>query len=182
MFHSNTEQLISYWRARRGAGAAPARAGVNPADFANLAPQVFMLGRQAPGRFHFRLVGGFIADLHGRDLREAELLPLFEADDRTALQLALEALRRRPQPMVVDCEARTGAGQILRLEIMIAPLIGPDGVVDRFFGLYQPTSPVAALMGQRVHGLTVRTINIADPAAAALPRLRLASVEGRRIA
>jgi hypothetical protein len=183
MFHSNTELLISYWRTRRIAGAAPARADIDPADFSNLAPQVFMLGRQGPGRFHFRLAGGFVADLHGRDLRECELLPLFEPNHRTALQLALEALRREPQPLVMDCDARPRMGRPLGLEIMIAPLIGPSGDIDRYIGLYQPTSPVAALMGQSAQSLSVRAINAADPTtAAALPRLRLAAVEGRRIA
>jgi hypothetical protein len=182
MFHSNTEQLISYWRTRRSAGAAPVRANINPADFSTLAPQVFMLGRRGPGRFHFRLVGGFIADLHGEDLRESDLLALFDAGHRTALQLALEALCREPQPLVIDCEARPREGQPLRLEIMIAPLIGPSGGVDRFIGLYQPTSPVAVLMGRPVHSLAIRAISAADSTATSLPRLRLAAVEGRRIA
>lgn len=182
MFHSNTEQLISYWRARRGAAMAPVRADINPGDFSSLAPQVFMLGRQGPGRFHFRLVGGFVADLHGRDLRECELFTLFDAGQRTALQLALEAMRREPQPLVIDCDAQPHVGHPLRLEIMIAPLIGPSGHIDRFIGLYQPTSPVAALMGQTAHSLHIRAINTADPTTTALPRLRLAAVEGRLIA
>lgn len=142
-----------------------------------------MLGRAGPGLYRFRLVGGFVADLHGRDLRQDDLLSLWKADDRTALQLALEAVRRRPEPLVVAAEARAKTGATLAMEVMLAPLLASSGQLDRFIGLYQPTSPVAALMGQAVEALTVKAVAIAGPSGEApLPRLRLAALEGRRIA
>jgi hypothetical protein len=55
MFHSNTEQLIDYWRSRRTPGLAPLRAAVDPAELVELLPQIFMLGRQAPGQYEVRL-------------------------------------------------------------------------------------------------------------------------------
>ena len=60
MAHSSTELLIDYWRQRILSGRAPARASINPMDFPTLLPQVFMLGRKAPGDYGFRLVGGFV--------------------------------------------------------------------------------------------------------------------------
>jgi hypothetical protein len=45
VFHSNTEQLIDYWRSRGGEGGLPTRMAVNPADFSTVMNQVFILGR-----------------------------------------------------------------------------------------------------------------------------------------
>jgi hypothetical protein len=181
MFHSNTEQLIDYWRTRRGADQVPARAAINPLDFAPLLPQVFMLGRLGPGQYRVRLAGGFISDLHGRELRHDDFLRLWEPAARTPLQLALEAVRRHPEPLVIDAEARVGDGA-MRMEILIAPLRGPDGHVDRLIGLYQPLTPATALMGGVVRALHIRGIATTAPTDDPFPRLRLASLDGRQIA
>ena len=180
MFHSNTEQLIDYWRSRKGVDQTPERTAINPVDIAPMLPQVFMLGRLGPGQYRVRLAGGFITDLHGRELRGDDFLRLWDPAGRTALQLALEAVRRHPEPLVIETEARAGDG-VMRLEILIAPLRGPSGQVDRLIGLYQPVTPAAALMGGIVRGLHIRGItatSTADP----FPRLRLASIDGRRVA
>jgi len=181
MFHLSTEQLIDYWRARRGADPIPRRASIDPAHVLNLLPQVFMLGRAAPGQYQFRLVGGFVADLHGRDLRKESFLGLWASEDRTALQMALEAIRRRGEPLVADCDARVQAGPSVRMEITLAPLLGSNGEADRFIGLYQPTTPVAALQGRAAASLSVRALTTPG-ATTALPRLRLAAVRGAQIA
>jgi hypothetical protein len=183
MFHSNTEQLIDYWRGRRGAAPVAARASINPTDFAHLLPQVFMLGRRGPGQYHFRLAGGFIADLHGRDLRDEDLSRIWAPQDRTQLQLALESARRRPDPLVIEAEAVADSGVALQLEIMLTPLAGPTGAIDRMMGFYQPTSPVAALLGRPVATLRLKAIRTAGAdGAGALPRLRLAAIDGRLLA
>ena len=182
MFHSNTEQLIDYWQMRRIGAGAPARSMIDPADFTRVLPQIFILGRRGFGDFAFRLNGGFVADLHGRDLREESIINLWEPEDRAPLQLALETIRRRIEPLVIDCDAWPAHGLPLRLEMLIAPITGPGGETDRMIGLYQPMAPVAALKGRPVHGLSIRAILAGAGAREELPSLRLASVNGRRIA
>ena len=181
MFHSNTEQLIDYWRERRFGASAPSRADIDPADFSPVLPQVFILGRRGFGEYGFRLTGGFVADLHGRELRDENLVNLWAPEDRAPLQMALETIRRRVEPLVVDCDASAETGPGLRLEMMFAPLTGQDGEPDRMLGLYQPKTPAAALMGRTVQTLSIRAI-LAGGAGQTLPRLRLAAVNGRRIA
>ncbi len=181
MFHSNTEQLIDYWRERRGTDETPARSAIDPGDFTHVLPQIFMLGRQSPGQYRIRLAGGFIADLYGRELRHVDFLRLWGEAARTPLQLALEAVCRHPEPIVVDAEARTQIGSSMRLEVMIAPLTGPSGDIDRLIGLFQPTTPVAGLMGAAIRRLQIRSVtSTAQPDH--FPRLRLAAVDGRQIA
>jgi len=121
-----------------------------------------MLGRLRPGQYQFRLLGDFITDLHGRDLR-------------------LEAVRRRAEPLVVTCRAHAQSGCGMSMEIALAPLSGSDGERDRFLGLYQPISPVADLMGDAPVSLSILAITTPDTAADAFPRLRLTAMGGTRV-
>ena len=141
-----------------------------------------MLGRRGSGQYHFRLAGGFVTDLHGHDLKDEDLILLWSAEDRTQLQLSLELARRKPDPIVAVAEARTELGAVLELEILFMPLSAPSGDVDRVMGFYQPTSPVAALVGQPVKVLSLKSIRTVGVQGAVLPHLRLAAVDGRRIA
>lgn len=182
MFHSNTERLIDYWRDRGGEGQLPLRSQIDPADFAELWPQAFMLGRAASGDYRVRLAGAFVSELHRKDLRGRNALELFRYADRRDLQTALEAARLRPEPLVATVEA-VGDTATVPVEILFAPL-GADspGAPDRYLGLYQPLGIVSRLMGEAVHELAVRGLRGAGPANEEAPRLRLAAVDGRRIA
>lgn len=180
MFHPNTERLIDYWRERRGHYDLPLRSAVDPAGFSDLLPQVFMLGRDMPGRYPFRLVGGFVADLHARDLRGENVLSLWSPFDRGPLQATLERARSRPQPFVVRAEVvAEGAGPV-GMEVLFAPLATPGGEADRVIGLYQPTSMVHRLEGRTANSLSIRAIE--GPTHIEAPRLRLAAINGRLIA
>jgi hypothetical protein len=187
MSHSNTQRLTDYWRRRRGEARAPLRSSVDPCDFADLLPQVFILGRLAAGRYLYRLGGGLLEDLHGRDLRRAEFMPLWSAIDRLALQSAMEKALRHGQAIIVESEGHTADGNIARLEILLAPMISNTGEVDRFLGLYQPVSPLQRLYGRPIERLCIRQILTVSEGADGAPAqpsrmLRLASVDGRRIA
>ena len=61
MCHPNTERLIDYWQSRALDGAPPPRTSISPADFADLLPQVVMLGRVCSGIYPIRLAGALIA-------------------------------------------------------------------------------------------------------------------------
>ncbi len=179
MFHPNTERLIDYWRGCKGAGFLPARTAVDPGAFSDLLPQVFILGRVGPGSYPVRLSGGFVAELHGRELRGEQMLPLWSRTDRPLIQSALELVRRSPEPVVVSAEVRTRSGATVPMEVLLAPLVGKTGEADRYLGLYQPTARIYQLDGRPAAELIVRSI---AGAVEETPRLRLAAVYGRRIA
>lgn len=181
MFHSSTHRLIDYWRARVVHGRKPLRLSIDPSDFAPLAPQVFMIGRVCSGIYPIRLAGEFVADLHQRNLRAQNVLSLFKQADRLGLQAALEMARRRPEPIVATVDVRADEDAIA-MEVLFAPLAGTDGGPDRFLGLYQPLQMVARLGAEPVREFDVRIIRSAGPANEHLPRVRLAALDGRRIA
>jgi len=179
MFHSNTHRLIDYWRSKAVGGRPPARHAIDPAEFADLAPQVFMAGRVCSGIYPLRLVGGFLTAFHQRDLRQQNALSLFQQRDRMTLQTTLEMARRRPEPIVATVDVSAESGSI-GMEILFAPVAGTDGGPDRFLGLYQPLSLVARLRGDPPMEFAVRELR--NGGAAEAPRLRLAALDGRRIA
>lgn len=181
MVHPNTERLTEYWRAQSGDAAMPRRADIDPMAFHTLLPQTFIIGRSADGTFPFRLVGGLIADLHRADLRGQDLLSLWRAGDRWQLKSALEFARRRPEPVIVSADILADGVPAVGMEILFAPLTGPSGEADRFIGLYQPTGPLSRLLGQPARMLAIAAIARGEDGEEA-PSLRLASVDGRRIA
>lgn len=181
MVHPNTERLTEYWQARARDGAAPWRSDVDPMEFHDLLPQVLIVGRTAQGDFPFRLAGGFVADLHRTDLRGRCLLDLWRPGDRWQLKSALEFARGRPEPLVVKADILADGVAPVGMEVLLAPLRGPRGDVDRFIGLYQPTAMIARLLGRPALALALGGILRGESGDAA-PSLRLAAVDGRRIA
>ena len=179
MLHPNTERLAEYWRDQAGPTGLPSRTAINPADFARMLPQVFMLGRTEGGALPFRLVGGFVAELHGRDLRGVNALTLWSPRDQLQIRSVLEQARRRPQPIVVTAEARNAAGASMSMEVLFAPLSSRTGTADRFIGLYQPLGMIQKLEEQPVCQLVVTAIEGAELGE---PKLRLAALDGRVVA
>jgi hypothetical protein len=180
MFHPNTERLIDTWRSHREGHALPARSALSPIDLGSLLPQVFMLGRE-DGEEVFRLSGGLIADLYGRDLRGGTFYNLFPKTERHLAADALARARRIAAPVVMTVDAQAPNGESIGVELCLAPLTGPDGTPDRTLGLFQPISMVSRLMGQRIIELSYRGATAAVDRKPE-PRLRLVSLNGLRVA
>lgn len=178
MFHPNTERLIDYWRGCKGQGFLPSRTAIDPGAFSDLLPQTFIIGRQGPGLYPFRLSGGFLVDLHGRELKGEQALSLWARPDRVQVQSALEVARRSPDPVVITTEVRALGTPPALMEVLIAPLTGKTGEADRYLGLYQPITIMQRLDGKPAYELAVRSIS----STASEPHLRLAAVYGMRIA
>ncbi len=179
MFHPSTERLIEYWSERKSAGRIPSRASINPADFADLIPQAFILGRDGAGGYPIRLAGGFLTELHHRDLAGENMIDLWSPTSRTALWELLEVSRRSGEPFVLTADINA-VGATVGMEVSFLPLTTTDGEVSRFLGLYQPIAMVQRLKGRPAQYLSIRRDGIAvEPAR---PALRLVALEGRRLA
>ena len=139
-----------------------------------------MLGRDRAGHYPFRLTGGFVADLHRRDLRGQNMLSLWAPFDRAHLQATLERSCSRPTPFVVKAEIRADVVAPVAMEVLFAPLATASGDVERFLGFYQPTAMMHRLQGRAANALAVRSIETSGHVEA--PRLRLAALNGRQIA
>lgn len=182
MFHSNTQRMIDHWRELRTGPAAPARSSFDPRFVANLMSQLFIVDRQSG--LPFRLAGALVEDLHARSLRREPFMALWTPDSRAAVRDAALAAIRGPEPVVIYVEARTDNDQRCGLEVFLAPLTDAEGRVDRLIGLYQPVTTLVRLHGEALTDLTHKlTIYAgAGDAATRTSHLKLAAVDGRRIA
>ena len=83
---------------------------------------------------------------------------------------------------MITADIRAIGAPSVGMEVLSAPMTGVDGQVDRFLGLYQPIAMIQRLMGRPASELGVRKIQSLGPANEESPRLRLATLHGRRIA
>lgn len=150
MPHANTQLLIDEWRRQKSGESPPLRTSISPVAFGPLLPQLFLLGTERVGLEEVRLAGGLIADLHGRDLRGADFFELWSRQDRQRVRMAFTMARSASMPVILNAAATSVQGIEIALEITLAPLMGASGLPDRTIGLYQPLTPVSALMGRPV--------------------------------
>jgi len=179
VFHSGTTRLIACWNGLN-AGRVPPRARFDPLETADLLPQMFLLARGGD-RLAFRIAGEALRDLFGRPLKGADVFALFSPPAQAlARRTVLEAIRDG-RPMVLLAAGRAQAGGQVPLEIVLAPMLGADGTVDRLIGMVQPTASLAFLEGQPVIEISIRMATATGPAPTR-PPLRLAAVDGQRLA
>jgi hypothetical protein len=182
MSHSNTARMLGYWQERRSGAGAPPRSAIDPGEFAPMAPQTFVLGRAAFGVLPFRLAGALVESLHPAPLAGSDFTRLWAPGDRLRVQAAIEAAITRRQPLLVRAEGCALNGAEARLEILLAPLAGSQGRIDRLLGFYQPLTPLVRLRDERIERLFLMEIEEAEGGAAITPPLRLAAIDGRLIA
>lgn len=180
MSHSNTARMLGYWEGRKGQAGCPQRSSIDPAAFSEVVTQTFVLGRDR-GAFPFRLAGALVEDLHGAPLFGLDFAALWAPADRPRLRNAVEAAVGRRRSLIASAYGRNLSGAEARLEILLAPLAGRQGQIDRLLGLYQPTSPLFRLREQRIERLFLQEIAFADGGEPLPAPLRLAALGGRII-
>ena len=171
MPHAHTHQMLEEWRRQRGDARLPPRPHMSAESFGHRLPQVFVLGL-SEGVWRFRLSGGFLTDLHGRELRGERFDNLWTAADRPEIIRILEKAVRLAQPALLHARAEASPRCWTDLEISLAPLAGPTGAADRAIGLFQPVSPVARLEGRTAARLRLTSGDLAPgTVAGSRPRL-----------
>jgi hypothetical protein len=150
MRHAQSKALHAYWQARRLGGAAPYRADIEPQDIAALLGHVFILGRIDPQHHVFRLAGTGLCELYQREFRDQNFLSLWRGHDASHIQAVLEASLGGVSPASVIARATTMEMNQILIEISFLPLRGPDGLVDRTLGLFQPLEPMESLRGRPI--------------------------------
>lgn len=175
MFHSGTQRLIDLWSDLPGAGRIPMRADFDPVTLGRALPQAVIIDRGQPA-LPVRLAGGWVETLHGQPLRGTNWLRLWQTDSRQLVHASAIQAFREARPVVLAAAVSQMSGA---LEIVMAPLRGPDGTADRLIGLYQWTRP-ADRAAKDIGPLSARMAVGVGPAGR--PPLVLAALNGRRVA
>jgi hypothetical protein len=154
----------------------PLRADIDPTGFASLAPRAFLAVRDFTD-VRFRLAGEAVIELCQRPLAGRSVLGLWRPEHRGRVSALLGAVLIAGEPLVIGAESGPDDGLGLRLEMLFAPLAGPDGVADRFLGLCQPTAGMGLAPLREL-----AIVSVDGHPTGERPHLRLAAVDGRRIA
>ena len=175
MFHTGTQTFIDLWETLPRVAGVPSRADFEPLRLGKLTPQLFSADRMGDAA-RLRLAGGWIEALHDRPMRGLAWSDLWAPNSRPLIAGTVVRAFREARPFVIAAEAEGLKGG---LEIVLAPLRGRDGALDRLIGLYQPAAPQERRR-DAVGPLTARlTLGVG---AARRPSLSLAAFEGRNVA
>lgn len=164
MRHTNTKTLFEYWNTRRLGRTAPGRADIAPQDLSGLLAHLFLLRRMDSDHHVFRLAGSALCQMHKREFKDQNFLSLWRGHDRAHMSALLEGALTAPAPATAIAEARAIDGRSVEVEIAILPLKGPEDLLDRVLGLYQP------LTAGNLNGRPVVSHALRDIHPAAMPR------------
>ena len=146
MRHKNSLTLLAYWNARRRGEPAPKRAEILPEDLGGLLSHLFLLKRMDCDHHVFRLAGTGLCRMHRREFRDQNFLSLWTSHDRQHMRALVEGALAAPAPASAVTEAVAFDSSAQEVELTLLPLRGPEGLLDRALGLYQP-------LGSSPHGL-----------------------------
>jgi len=136
--HRNSLTLLAYWNARRRSEPAPRRTEILPEDLGGLLSHLFLLRRMDSDHHVFRLAGTGLCRLHRREFRDQNFLSLWTGHDRQHMRALLEGALAAPAPASAITEAVALDSSVQEVEVTLLPLRGPEGLLDRALGLYQP--------------------------------------------
>jgi hypothetical protein len=158
MRHAQSNALLNYWKARRYRGAAPQRADIEPQDISDLLENIFMLRRVDATHHVFRLAGTGLCALYQREFRDQNFLSLWRGHDARHVQTLLESVLGGVSPGSLIAKASSLDMNHVSVEISFLPLRGPDGLVDRTLGLFQPLDPIDKFGRRPIVRTSVREI------------------------
>lgn len=148
------QELERYWRDLRGARRIPVRSEVDPARIDSALPHSFILDRVAPGIGRLRVAGQVLSSMIGMDARGMPLTTFFTADARDRVMEQTEAVFSRPALVEVPLISFRSLGRPrLTGNLLLLPLLGPDGTVSRALG---------AILTDGIIGRAPRRFDIAD--------------------
>lgn len=120
---SLVRQLHQYWASKRGDGALPRRADIDPGEIKDLLPFILIadLIGELP-RVRYRLIGTRVAAASGMDLTGRYLDELVAADSENAWQSHYTRLRDEARPQFGDARVPRFDGELFHYEFGIFPL------------------------------------------------------------
>ena len=137
MIHSEIRALYTYWERLRAGRPCPYRAEVDPRDMTGDARHLFVLEDLGQGNMRFRLAGTALLDAFGYELRGMSVRSIMEGKARESfLALVTETLA---EPGVGYARLHAPDG-VTVWEVVLLPLRGNFGEIDRLMGCLHPVS------------------------------------------
>lgn len=140
MRQRTSQILFKYWNEVRSGRLAPRRFEIEPAGISPILSETFILERQDPSTYRFRLAGTRICDQFAQELRNRNLLDVVAPIDRLILEDRLGVIAAHGAVGVLEFETQTGEHKG-RCEVLLLPLTDARGTITRFLGAMSPMDP-----------------------------------------
>ncbi len=130
-------KLFNYWRDQAAGRPMPSRQDLDPVvDVPELVPNIFLVDvEHGPLHFRFRLVGGDIAVMLGRDITDMALEDLDLGDQYTVVCEQYERAAQAAKPTYCCHEYWTERGsRFLKYERLLLPLSEDGETVNMLLG------------------------------------------------
>ena len=162
MIHREIRALYSYWDRLRGDRPCPERTEVDPRDIGSDTRHLFVLEDLGQGNVRFRLAGSGLLEAFGFDLRGMSARAIMEGRSRESFVA-----------MIAETIAEPGVGYARLLapdgesawEVVLLPLRGNFGTIDRLIGCLHPVSGRAPEPGHVPLRFTIESMTIQPVAA-----------------
>jgi hypothetical protein len=137
MIHSEIRALYNYWERLRAGRPCPYRAEVDPRDMTGDARHLFVLEDVGKGNLRFRLAGTSLIDAFGYELRGMSVRSIMEGKSRESFVALVEETLAEPGVGYARLHAPDG---VTVWEVVLLPLRGNFGEIDRLIGCLHPVS------------------------------------------
>jgi len=161
MIHSEIRALYNYWERLRAGRPCPYRAEVDPRDMDGDARHLFVLEDLGQGNLRFRLAGTALIDAFGYELRGMSARSVMEGQARESFVALIAETLAEPGVGYARLFAPDG---VTVWEVVLLPLRGNFGQIDRLIGCLHPVSgrtPEAGDVPLRftIDAMSIRPVN-----------------------
>jgi hypothetical protein len=137
MIHSEIRALYTYWERLRAGRPCPYRAEVDPRDMEGDAQHLFVLEDLGQGNLRFRLAGTALIDAFGYELRGMSARSVMAGKARESFVALIAETLAEPGVGYARLFAPDG---VTVWEVVLLPLRGNFGQIDRLIGCLHPVS------------------------------------------
>jgi hypothetical protein len=113
---------------------APRRIEIEPARFAGILPETFVVECEAGEGHRFRLAGTRVSEKLGFELRGRDFRDLFDAKDSHDFKPFLDSITEQGAVGVITVNMPTASGRSARFEVIVLPLIHTEDRITRLLG------------------------------------------------
>ncbi len=161
MIHSEIRALYNYWERLRAGRPCPYRAEVDPRDMEGDARHLFVLEDLGQGNLRFRLAGTALIDAFGYELRGMSARSVMAGKARESFVALIAETLAEPGVGYARLFAPDG---VTVWEVVLLPLRGNFGQIDRLIGCLHPVSgrtPEAGDVPLRftIDAMSIRPVN-----------------------
>ena len=134
MQNTTSQLLYKYWNEVRGTRVAPRRFEIEPARFAAILAETFVVECEAGEGHRFRLAGTRVGEKLGFELRGREFRDLFDAEVPQDFRPFLDSITEQGAVGVITVDMATASGRSARFEVILLPLIHTEDRITRLLG------------------------------------------------